>query len=148
MSDTTFNLRSIARHDQAFEGAGFLAFVFSFLAFARFSAFPFSSTISAWHGVGVLAGLLLVASIVLGGAVAFAPQSLPAGAPWRLIATALSVLALLFFVIRWLTLPSGNLFGHHYGYGLAWGGYVTLILVLVQAGAGYLGMRAAGEPIM
>ena len=64
----------------------------------------------------------------------------------RLVAVGAAALALLFFIIRWLTLPSANFIaGLHDGYSLAWGGYVTLVLNVVMIVVGFLGLKAAGE---
>jgi hypothetical protein len=56
-------------------------------------------------------------------------------------------LALVFFVIRWLTLPSADGFGVHVGYNLYWGGYVLLVLNIVTVVFGFFGIRDAGESI-
>jgi hypothetical protein len=54
---------------------------------------------------------------------------------------------LLFFLIRWVTLPSYTFLSIHAGFSLAWGGYVTLVLTIVMIVAAYLGIREAGEPL-
>jgi hypothetical protein len=55
------------------------------------------------------------------------------------------VLAFVFFIIRWLTLPSHDFGVASASFNLAWGGYVLLILNLVMIAFGYLAMREAGE---
>jgi hypothetical protein len=149
---STPSIHDIERNDLVFLVAGFLAFIFSFIDFAHFSVSGVGSiagsSISAWHGVGALAGLLVLISVALGAVVVLAPASveaLPMSA--RVIAVGLAVVALLFFVIRWLTLPSANILGQHYGYSLAWGGYVTLILVIVQIVFGALAVRESGDSL-
>jgi hypothetical protein len=144
---STPDLRSLPRNDQAFMGAGVLALICSFLPFARFKLSGFgSATISAWHGVGALAGLLLLAAIVVAAVLAFAASSMPdLPVSARFVAVALAALALLFFVVRWLTLPGGDVLGHHYGYSLYWGGYATLIVTIVMVVFGVLGLRESGE---
>jgi hypothetical protein len=141
------DFRSFARHDQLFLGAGFLAFIFSFIAFAHISVAGFGgNTISAWHGIGTLAGLLMLAAVIVGLINLTSPSTL-SGLPLsgRLLGTALAALAQLFFIIRWLTLPSADGFGVHIGYSLYWGGYVLLVLNVVTIVGGYLGMKANGE---
>jgi hypothetical protein len=145
MSSSTPDFKSLSRDDQIFLGAGLLAFIFSFIEFAHISFDGIGNTISAWHGVGVLAGLLLLLAVAAGAAVVFAPASLAAlPIPGRLLATGLAALALVFFVVRWLTLPSANGFGIHVGYSLYWGGYVLLVLTIATVVSGFLGMKANG----
>ena len=145
MSSSTPDFKAPSRNDQVFLGAGFLAFIFSFIAFAHISFDGIGNTISAWHGIGVLAGLLLVVGLVAGAAAVFAPASVSGlPVPARLLATGLAALALLFFVIRWLTLPNAHGFGINVGYSLYWGGYVLLVLNIATVAAGFLGMKDAG----
>jgi hypothetical protein len=140
---------ALSRNDKLFLGAGFAAFIFSFIEFAHISLAGFGGdSISAWHGIGTLAGLLMLAAVVVGYLAAFSPQALTSlPAPARFVAVGLATLALICFVIRWLTLPGGNVLGHHYGYDLAWGGYVTLILNIVAIAGGVLAMRDNGDPM-
>lgn len=140
-------MSSLNRDDQIFLGAGLLAFIFTFIAFAHISIGGLGSdTVSAWHGIGTVASLLLLAALVVGAVVALAPSSVPRVAIGpRVIATGLAALAFLFFIIRWITLPSGDVLGHHYGYNLYWGGYILLILNLVMIACGYRAAQAAGE---
>jgi hypothetical protein len=63
----------------------------------------------------------------------------------RLVAVGAATLGLLFFIIRWLTLPSEDFGSFHAGYKLAWGGYVTMILNIVMIVVGFLALKAAGE---
>jgi hypothetical protein len=144
MSSSTPDLNALSRPDRVFLGAGFAAFIFSFIAFAHISFEGVGDTISAWHGVGVLAALLLLVAVAAGAAVVFAPSSLSSlPISGRLLATGLAALALVFFIIRWLTLPSAL----GIGYNLYWGGYVLLVLNVVTIVFGYLGMRDAGVSI-
>jgi hypothetical protein len=147
--DPMATLKGLTRNDQIFLGASFLTFIFSFIAFAHISIAGFGGdTISAWHGVGTLAGLLILVAFIVAAVVAFAPTAL-AQLPvtGRFIALAAAALALLFFIIRWLTLPGGSIGGHHYGYSLSWGGYITLILNIVAIVIGVIGLKAAGESL-
>ncbi|MBV9487117.1 MAG: hypothetical protein JO246_13790 [Frankiaceae bacterium] len=143
------NFGGLGRDDQVFIGAGALGFIFTFIAFAHIKIAGFGSdTASAWHGIGSFAALLLLAATVVGAVAAMSPSSmpnLPIGV--RVLALGLSVLAFVFFIIRWVTLPGGDVLGHHYGYSLYWGGYILLILNLVQIGFGFKLMRASGESL-
>jgi hypothetical protein len=153
------DFRAASRNDQVLLGASLLTFIFSFIAFAKVhvkvSGVPgFSGSsavggdISAWHGIGFLAGLLILVALVVAGLGLFAPQTVQ-GIPvsWRVAVGGLATLALLFFVIRWLSLPSYNEFGVKAGYKLAWGGYLTLLLNIVAIVFSYLGIRGAGEAL-
>lgn len=152
-TDPAAALRGLARDDQMFLGVGLLTFIFTFIDFAhvKVSAFGTSATganITAWHGIGTLAALLVLLAIVVGAVAALAPtalQALPVSG--RVIATGAAVLAFVFFIIRWLTLPDYNFGGLHAGYNLYWGGYVTLVLTLVMIAIGLRAIRAAGETL-
>jgi hypothetical protein len=145
---STPSLSSIARTDLIFMVVGLLAFIFSFIDFAHISVSGLGtisgSSITAWHGTGAIAGVLVLLSVGLVAVAVYSPGSMEA-LPARVIAEGLAAGGLLFFLIRWITLPGGSLFGHHYGYVLAWGGYVTLILVVAQLVSGYFAVQAAGE---
>jgi hypothetical protein len=152
------DLSSIGRNDQIFLGAGLLTFIFSFIDFAKvhvkvsgvpgFSDSAVGGSISAWHGIGTLAGLLVLVAIVVAAVGVFAPQALQSfPVSWRVAAGGLVALALIFFLIRWVSLPSYNSFGVKAGFHLAWGGYVTLILNIVAIVYAYLGIRGAGEAL-
>jgi hypothetical protein len=149
MSSSTPDFNSLSRNDKVFLGAGAASFIFSFIAFAHIHINGFGGdTISAWHGIGTLAGILILAAVIVGAMHAFSPdalKALPISA--RLLGTALAALALVFFVIRWLTLPSADGFGVHVGYSLYWGGYVLLVLNVVTVVFGFFGMQEAGESI-
>jgi hypothetical protein len=141
------SFNGLGRNDKIFLGAGALAFIFTFIAFAHISIQGFGGdTVSAWHGIGTLASLLLLASVVVAAIVAMSPStmpSLPVGP--RMVAVGLAALAFIFFIIRWVTLPGGDVLGHHYGYSLYWGGYVLLVLNIIMIVVGLQSMRAAGE---
>jgi hypothetical protein len=144
------SLSTIAREDLLFLIAGVLAFIFSFIDFAHIDVSGVGtvsgSSISAWHGTGAIGGVLVLLSVGTAALTVFSPGSLDdLPLPARVIAEGLAALALLFFIIRWLTLPSTSFFGQHFGYVLAWGGYVTLILVVVQIIVGFFAIRAAGD---
>lgn len=145
MSSSTPDFNSLSRNDKLFLGGAAASFIFSFIAFAHIHIDGFGGdTISAWHGIGTLAALLILAAAVVGALNNFSPDALKAlPISGRLLGTGLAALALLFFIIRWLTLPSAGGFG----YSLYWGGYVLLVLNIVTVVGGFLGMKDAGESI-
>jgi hypothetical protein len=153
-SNPMASFNGLSRNDQIFLGAGLLTFIFSFIDFAHIKVSGLGSlgggiggtSITAWHGIGTLAGLLILVALVVGALSLFAPSSMPQlPVSPRMIGVGLAVLALLFFIIRWLTLPSDSFGPVHAGFSLAWGGYVTLILNIVMIAGGFLGLKAAGE---
>jgi hypothetical protein len=143
--------KGLTRNDQIFLGAGVLTFIFSFIDFAKLKVSGngfggVGGSISAWHGVGTLAALLILVAVVVAAVTVFAASSMPdLPVTPRFIALAAAALGFIFFVIRWLTLPSDSGFGVSAGFHLAWGGYVTLILNLVMIAVGFLAFKAAGE---
>jgi hypothetical protein len=146
----TPSLSTIGRDDLIFLIAGVLAFIFSFIDFAHLSVTNVGtiagSSITAWHGTGAIAAVLVLLSVGLAAYNVFSPGALDdMPLPARVIAEGLAALGLLFFLIRWITLPGGTLFGQHYGYVLAWGGYVMLVLMIVQLVFGFLAIRSAGD---
>lgn len=145
---------SISRNDQLFLGLGLLTFIFSFIDFAHvhvsgapgFSGSVPGTSITAWHGIGTFAALLILVALVVGAVALFSPstmQALPVSP--RMAAVGLAALGFVFFLIRWVSLPSYDFLGVKAGFDLAWGGYVTLILNLAMIAFGYLGMKSVGE---
>jgi uncharacterized membrane protein len=147
------SLSALSRNDQIFLGATLFTLIFSFIDFAHLTISGISglgdigsTSISAWHGIGTLAGLLILVALVVGAMVVLAPgplAQLPVSG--RVIAVGAAALGFIFFIIRWLTLPSDSFGSQHVGFSLFWGGYVTLILNIVAIVFGYLALRAAGD---
>jgi hypothetical protein len=150
-SDPMATFKGLTRNDQIFLGAGLLTFIFSFIDFAKLKVSGTSfdgagGSISAWHGLGTLAALLILVAVVVSAVNVFAASSMPdLPVTPRTIALGAAALGFIFFVIRWLTLPSASGFGVSAGFHLAWGGYVTLILNIVMIAVGFLAFKAAGE---
>jgi hypothetical protein len=151
-SDPMATFKGLTRNDQIFLGAGLLTFIFSFIDFAKLKVtggggFGGSGgSISAWHGIGTLAALLILVAVIVAAVNVFAASSMPdLPVTPRFIAIAAAALGFIFFIIRWLTLPSASGFGVSAGFHLAWGGYVTLILNIVMIVVGFLAFKAAGE---
>jgi hypothetical protein len=101
-----------------------------------------SASENAWHGIGVLASLLVLVVFIAALAGSFAKSSLPdLPVSLNLIGAGGMALAVLFFLIRWLTLGSVLTVKIH----LHWGGYVTLIVTIATTVVAVMRMRDAGE---
>ena len=95
-----------------------------------------------WGGVGVLAGLLLIALIVW-QALRLANIELEIGVTPSMITAALAVLTLVFVFIRWIDKPGGELASDAIDRTIwAWLGLALAIVLVVGA---WLNMQAAGE---
>jgi hypothetical protein len=138
MSSSTPDFKAMPRHDQLILGCGVLVFIASFLPwygvkFKGFGGFSGgSSTTDAWHGLAAFGLVLLLASLIVTAAEIFAKDSLPAApVSYAIIAAGLACLGALFVIIKSFDLPSGG--GPGFSVGLRWGGWLLLILVVVQA---------------
>ena len=97
-----------------------------------------------WSGIGILAGLLLIALIVWQG-LRLANIELEIGVTPSMITAALAVLTLVFVFIRWIDKPGGDLVSDAIDRTIwAWIGLALAILLVVGA---FLNMQAAGEGI-
>jgi hypothetical protein len=93
-----------------------------------------------WHGVGWVAGLLAIVLLVW-QAVRLANIELEIGVTPSMITAALSLLVLIFAVIRWLDKPGGDFVGRTFW---SWLGLLFAIVMVVGA---WLNMQAAGESL-
>ena len=99
---------------------------------------------SGWSGVGFLAGLLAIALIVWEG-MRLADINLELGVSQSMITAALSVLLLIFALIRFISKPGGGLASSIVDRTLwAWLGLILAIVIVIGA---WVKMRAAGESI-
>ena len=96
--------------------------------------------ITMWHGVGWVAGLLAIVLLVW-QAVRLANIELEIGVTPSMITAALSLLVLIFAVIRWLDKPGGDFVGRTFW---SWLGLLFAIVMVVGA---WLNMQAAGESL-
>lgn len=139
MSMSTPDFKSLSRNDQLALVAGVLAFIASFFpwygvkfkgALAAFGGG--SATVTAWHGLAAFGLVLLLLGLLVVAAQVFAGASLPAiPTSYELVAAGLSCLGALFVIIKSFDLPTYS--GADASVGLRWGGWVLLILVVVQA---------------
>jgi hypothetical protein len=128
-------LGKLSREVQVILVAAVLYLIFSFFDWQQVSIGGIGTAgISEWHGVGVIAGLLVVALLVWEGARAFVGDidlgPLSAG----LISVALAELLLLFTIITFLT---HNEFRH-------WPSWLGLILSIVIGVLAFMRARAEG----
>jgi hypothetical protein len=138
----TPSFNSLGRNDQLFLGGVLLTFICTFLPFDGISIGGQSASESAWHGIGVLACILVLLVLIVAAVGAFAPSSLPElPVSLRFVEAAGMALAVLFFVIRWLTLPSFFTVHLH----LHWGGYVTLVVAIITTVIAVMRLRESGD---
>ncbi|MCZ7587478.1 MAG: hypothetical protein M5U27_01170 [Gaiella sp.] len=120
-------------------GAAIVLFVVSFFDWFQYADIGFANM---WNGIGVLAGLLLIALIVW-QALRLANINVEIGVTPSMITAALSVLVLIFVAIRWLDKPGPSVANEGVGRTFwAWLGLILAIAIVVGA---WLNMRAAGE---
>jgi hypothetical protein len=124
-------------------GAAIAFLVFSFLNWYKVDLGPLGSAgESMWHGVGFIAGLLVIA-IIVWQAVRLANINIEVGVTPAMITAALSVLLLIFTFIRFIDKPGGSLASDVVDRTVwAWLGLILAIVIVVGA---WLNMQAAGE---
>lgn len=142
------DIKQLPRNDQAVLAAGVLVFIASFFPFYGASihagGFDNSSSVTSWHSYATLAILLVLAATAVAAVQVFAGSSLPESpVSWSLVVLGLSGLGTLLYIIRAFTLDSGSVGG--FSYGLKWGAYVTMILMIVQVVFAALRVRESGE---
>lgn len=137
-------MKDLKREAQVVLVCGVLYLIISFLDWQQVS-FPFAGGtvgLSEWHGVGVVAGLLVVALLVWEGVRLFAPDVSLGGVHEGLVSVVIALLLALFTVI---TFFSHSVARH-------WPAWIGLILALVIAAAAVMRARAeevqlpAGKP--
>ena len=147
------DFRQLGRNDQGVLAAGALAFIASFFPYYGYSVsgnagnllgINASHSWTAWHSYATFALLLMLAATAIAAAQVFAKDSLPdIGASWNMLVLALSGLGALLFIIRSFTFDSGDI--GPLSYGLKWGAYVVMILMVAQTAFAFMRVRAAGE---
>lgn len=141
--------RNVGNNDLAIMGAGVLMFIDSFLPWygTKFLGFH-DITVSGWSaGFGSWFSIILVIAVAgVTAARVFGGRAMPAVAngavTWTFITAAVSALAAVIILLRWLTF---NTF--HGLAGAKFGLFVGLVLAVVQAVFGYLSLNAAGEKL-
>jgi len=137
MSSSMPDFKGLARNDQIALGSGVLVFICSFLPWYGVSLGPLSKTFTAWHGLAALGLILLLLATLTTAAEVFAKDSLPElPIAHPMLEAGLAALGALFVIIKSFDLPSGGAFG--FDYGLRWGGYILIVLTILQAGINIL----------
>jgi hypothetical protein len=153
---TERDLRQLPRNDQGVLAAGLLVFIASFFPYygvslsgkASGGLFPggVSHSVTSWHSYATVGLLLVLAATIVAAIAVFARGSLPEiPISWNLVALGLSGLGTLLYIIRSLTLDSGDV--GPLSYGLKWGAYVVILLCLAHTAFAFMRVRAAGEPM-
>jgi hypothetical protein len=158
-SENLPDVRSLPPYDLVVLGSGVLAFIASFFPYYGASvsgsvpgvgSFGSSSTsVTAWHSYSTLALLLIFIGTIAAAAAIFARDSLnmPVDARWA--AAGLCALGAFLYLIRLFTLPSHHVTlgaGISASEGVRWGGYLLLIIVLVNAAAAVMGALSSDAP--
>jgi hypothetical protein len=146
--------RNVGTNDLAIMISGVVMFIVSFLPWYGVSFHGVagisggSASVSGWHFVGAWFPVLLV--IAVAGFVAarvFGNVALPSIANgavgWGFVTAAVSLIAAIIILLRWLTYPSAGVTG--FSAGAKFGTYLGLIVAIVQTVFGYLNIVHAGE---
>ncbi len=139
--------RNVGTNDLVVMGTGVLIFIDSFLPWWGAKHTGLADT-SGWNaGFGAWFSILLLIAVAgVTAARVFGGRSMPAVAggavSWTFITAAVSALAAIIILLRWLTFPS--VFG---AAETKFGTYLGLIIAIVQAVFGYLSIMSAGEKL-
>jgi hypothetical protein len=137
------NFAELSKGTKVLLVGGLLLLIDSFLAWQQVSAgvgnFKITASANMWHGIGVLAGLLVIALLVWEGlqvAGIISRLELPVSA--ALISVGLAAATALFVIIKFLIANEAR----------HWPAWIGLILAIVVAGGGWLkfGESAAAAP--
>jgi heme/copper-type cytochrome/quinol oxidase subunit 3 len=127
---------STPRRDLVALVAGVLVFFASFLPWygvtfnGGLAESGVSSTVNAWHGLAGIGLILLLFSLVVTAAEPFFGEGV-SRRPVSGVAAILACVGALFVVIKSFDLPGDHETGLNVG--LRWGGWILIVLVLVQA---------------
>jgi hypothetical protein len=154
------DLRSLPPFDLGVLASGVLVFIVSFFPYygvhssgekiGGVSIGGGSASVSAWHSYSTLALLLILLATIVAAVAIFASSSiptLPVGPRW--IAAGLSALGGLLYIIRLFTLPhhSDGVAGFKITEGVKWGGYLLLLIVLVNVACTVVSALSSNEDV-
>ena len=131
--------RNVGTNDLVVISAGIVMFIVSF--FPLYGIGPYHD--NTWNGgfFSLVALLLVLAVAGIAAARVFGGKTLPpvsgGTVSWTFIATAASLVAVLFLLLRWVTVPQYT--------SAKIGLYLGLIVAIVQTAFGYLSILKAGE---
>lgn len=148
--------RNVGTNDLVIMASGLVMFIVSFLPWYGVSFHGVaglaggSDSVSGWHFVGAWFPILLVIAVAgVAAARVFGGRALPPIANgvvgWGFITAAVSLLAAIIILLRWLTYPSAGVTG--FSAGAKFGTYLGLIVAIVQTVFGYLAIVHAGEKL-
>ena len=135
-------LKKLSLGSQVTLGAGVLFLIFSF--FNWFEVKNTSYGESMWHGIGVIAGLLLIV-VLIWEALRFLDVKIELGISSTMIGMGLALLLLLFTFIRFIDKPGGGI-ADNFVERTVWS-WLGLILAIVLVAGAWLHMQAAGESL-
>jgi hypothetical protein len=127
-------LKKLPRAAQVVLAAAVLYLIFSFFDWQQVSFSGITAGVTEWHGIGVLAGLLVIALIGWEVARLFQPDIELGPLTPGLVSVGLALLLLIFTVITFLT----------HGTARHWPAWLGLLLSIVIAGAAISRAKAEG----
>ncbi|HEX4015303.1 MAG TPA: hypothetical protein VHX15_01075 [Frankiaceae bacterium] len=141
---------SVPRHDVIALVSGLLVFVASFLPWyaLTFEGGPAESGVTgsfnAWHGLAGIGLILMLFSLVVTAAEPYFGEDGSTPLPVSIVAAVLACVGALLVVIRSLDLPTPDVPG--VSAGLRWGGWILILLVVLQALISVLRVVHVGDP--
>lgn len=153
------DFKALSKFDQGALVAGAVAILFSFFdAYVTASvkgggdlgiAVDTSSGRNAWYSFATLGILLVVVAVAVVALKAFAPQNLPDGVPWRLVALGTAAFGTLLLVLRPLTeggdYSSG--LGVEVSVGPGWSGWIVYLAAIALTVFTALAFKDSGEKL-
>lgn len=138
--------KNVSTNDTAVLGAGVLYLIASFLPFYGASVsgggYKGGTSTTAWHGIMILAILLVIAATAIVAVRVFGDlPDMPIGP--RLAVLGASGIAAVITIIRVLTLDRGTVFTLHYG--PRFGAWLLIIVSIVLTAFAFMAFRESGE---